>query len=81
MPEAALAQLKGFISLCKAQPQIIHRPELKFFKDYLMSLKAELPPPPAEEKEATPEPKKEEPKEEKKEESEVKACCRIIHFD
>ena len=45
MPEAALAQLKGFISLCQAQPQIIHRPELKFFKDYLESMGATLPAP------------------------------------
>ncbi len=50
MPEAALAQLKGFISLCQAQPQIIHRPELKFFKDYLESMDAKVPPPAPESK-------------------------------
>ena len=47
MPEAAIQQLKGFIQLCKAQPQIIHKPELKFFKDYLESMGATLPQSPA----------------------------------
>ena len=27
--------LKGFIQLCKANPAVLHMPELAFYKDYL----------------------------------------------
>jgi len=46
LPEAALQQLQAFIQACKVQPQILHKPQLAFFKDYLVSLGAKLPEPP-----------------------------------
>ncbi|XP_056647635.1 putative protein FAM10A4 [Diorhabda sublineata] len=39
----AVDKLKQFISICKTTPDIIHIPELSFFKDYLESLGAKLP--------------------------------------
>ncbi|CAG9831863.1 unnamed protein product [Diabrotica balteata] len=39
----AVDKLKQFISLCKSNPDILHLPDLKFFKDYLESLGASLP--------------------------------------
>jgi len=47
LPKSAVDQLKGFISLCKSKPEIIHNEELAFFKDYLLSMNATLPPVPA----------------------------------
>ena len=55
LPKAAIDQLQGFITLLKAKPEILHKPELKFFLDYLESLGANIPPAPAKQ-EATPEP-------------------------
>jgi len=40
----SLAQLKKFIEVVKSNTDIIHTPELKFFKDYLHSLHATIPP-------------------------------------
>ena len=48
LPKSALDQLKGFISLCKSKPEIIHNEELTFFREYLLSMGANLPPAPAE---------------------------------
>jgi len=57
LPKAALDQLKGFITLCSAKPEVLHNPELAFFKDYLVTLGANLPPKPAqEEKKSSPAP-------------------------
>ncbi|PHJ23903.1 hsp70 interacting protein hip [Cystoisospora suis] len=39
-----VAELKTFISLCRRDPSIVHRPELLFFKEYLESLHASIPP-------------------------------------
>ena len=58
LPKAAVDQLKGFITLCRSKPEVIHNEELSFFKDYLVSMGANLPPKP-----------KESPKETKTEES------------
>jgi len=58
LPKAALDQLKGFITLCRANPAVLHNPELAFFTDYLLSLGAVLPPKPKEETKETPESKK-----------------------
>lgn len=44
LPKAALDQLKGFISLCKTKPEILHNPDLAFFRDYLLTMGATLPP-------------------------------------
>jgi len=38
-----LELLKQFVSACKANPSILHVPDLKFFKDWLLALGAKLP--------------------------------------
>uniref|UniRef100_T1INK0 Hsp70-interacting protein N-terminal domain-containing protein n=1 Tax=Strigamia maritima TaxID=126957 RepID=T1INK0_STRMM len=43
-------QLQGFIQLCQATPEVLHAPELAFFKNYLIGLGATLPAKPAEPK-------------------------------
>ena len=64
LPKSAVDQLKGFISLCKSKPEVIHNEELLFFKEYLISMGATLPPEPRDKPEKKPEPAKQE--EEKK---------------
>ncbi|KOB63483.1 Hsc70-interacting protein 1 [Operophtera brumata] len=39
-----LVQLKAFISACQAEPALLHHPKLEFFKDFLLSMGAVLPP-------------------------------------
>ncbi|GAB6027262.1 Hsc70-interacting protein [Chamberlinius hualienensis] len=39
-----LLQLSEFVKLCQTYPDILYTPELSFFRDYLMSLGATLPP-------------------------------------
>lgn len=46
IPQQQLLQLKAFISVLQAKPDILHTPELSFFKEYLESLGATLPPKP-----------------------------------
>jgi len=60
LPEKQLNDLKGFVNLLKAKPQILHQPDLKFFKDYLASLGANIP------AQVEPEPKPREPEPEPK---------------
>ncbi|KAK3864206.1 hypothetical protein Pcinc_030090 [Petrolisthes cinctipes] len=36
-------RLEKFIQACRANPQVLHHPELSFFKEYLVSLGANLP--------------------------------------
>jgi Hsp70-interacting protein N N-terminal domain len=58
LPQSALEQLKGFIMLCRTKPEILHKDELAFFREYLTSLGARLPPAPEPaQKERKPEPK------------------------
>jgi len=45
LPAKQLGELKVFINLVKQQPNLLHTPDLKFFKDYLDSLGATIPPP------------------------------------
>ncbi|CAL2036552.1 unnamed protein product [Caenorhabditis brenneri] len=42
-----VALLKQFIGMCQSKPEILHAPEFGFFRDYLVSLGATLPPKPA----------------------------------
>ena len=49
LPKSAVDQLKGFISLCKSKPEMIHNEELTFFREYLLSMGATLPPVPSKE--------------------------------
>ena len=58
LPQSALEQLKGFIMLCRTKPEILHKEELAFFREYLSSLGARLP--------AAPEPAPKEPSTESK---------------
>ena len=46
MDKDQLSQLSEFVSLLKQQPNLIHAPELLFFKDFLLSLGATLVPEP-----------------------------------
>ena len=62
LPKAALDQLKGFITLCRSKPEVLHNEELTFFSDYLLSMGATLPPKPDQK-----------PKEAQKEESKASA--------
>jgi len=59
LPKAALDQLKGFITLCRSKPEVLHNPELTFFSEYLLTMGATLPPKP---EEVEKEQQKEEPK-------------------
>jgi len=38
--------LKQFVTACKANPTILHSPEISFFKEWLLSLNATIPEPP-----------------------------------
>lgn len=46
MEARQLQELRQFVQLCKSNPAILHRPELHFFKEWLLSLGASVPPPP-----------------------------------
>ncbi|XP_058227171.1 TPR repeat-containing thioredoxin TDX isoform X2 [Rhododendron vialii] len=44
MEAEKVAELKGFVKECQSNPSIIHNPSLAFFKNYLQSLGARIPP-------------------------------------
>ncbi|WRX17746.1 Thioredoxin domain - like 10 [Theobroma cacao] len=46
MDASKLAELKLFVDQCKSNPSIVHNPSLSFFKSYLQSLGARIPPDP-----------------------------------
>lgn len=64
LPQDKIRDLKLFIDLCRKDPDLVHHPELEFFKNYLESLGAVVPP------KQTFENKPEKPKEESKPEPE-----------
>lgn len=41
-----VSELKEFIESCKSNPSLLHTPSLQFFKSYLLSLGARIPPQP-----------------------------------
>lgn len=41
-----VGELKEFIEACKSNPSLLHTPSLSFFKTYLLSLGANIPPQP-----------------------------------
>jgi len=43
MSSEQIAQLKAFVGSLKADPKILHVPDLKFFKDYIESLGGKIP--------------------------------------
>eukprot|EP00262_Sarcandra_glabra_P004673 TRINITY_DN1586_c0_g1_i1.p1 TRINITY_DN1586_c0_g1~~TRINITY_DN1586_c0_g1_i1.p1 ORF type:complete len:403 (+),score=131.04 TRINITY_DN1586_c0_g1_i1:144-1352(+) len=45
MDAAKVNQLKVFIEQCKSNPSLLHDPSISFFRDYLLSLGAMIPPP------------------------------------
>uniref|UniRef100_A0A5K3FRD2 TPR_REGION domain-containing protein n=1 Tax=Mesocestoides corti TaxID=53468 RepID=A0A5K3FRD2_MESCO len=45
LPPQLLKDAERFVSILKSDPELLHRPELKFLKDYLLSLGATIPPP------------------------------------
>ncbi|CAI2349289.1 unnamed protein product [Caenorhabditis sp. 36 PRJEB53466] len=65
-----VALLKQFIGMCQENPAVLHAPEFAFFRDYLTSLGATLPPKP-EGNPAASEPKAKAPKAEKPAEPEI----------
>ncbi|XP_072973771.1 TPR repeat-containing thioredoxin TDX isoform X2 [Typha angustifolia] len=46
MDAQKIAQLKAFVDYCQSNPSVLHDPPLAFFKDYLQSLGARIPPDP-----------------------------------
>ncbi|KAK4394898.1 TPR repeat-containing thioredoxin TDX [Sesamum angolense] len=40
-----IEELKGFVEHCKQDPSVLHTPSLAFFKNFLQSLGAQIPPP------------------------------------
>lgn len=40
-----IEELKGFVEHCKQNPSVLHTPSLAFFKNFLQSLGAQIPPP------------------------------------
>jgi suppressor of tumorigenicity protein 13 len=58
LPKEALDQLKAFVTLVKTKPDVLHTPELLFFKEFLESFGCKVPGATAHNKtpKATPEP-------------------------
>ncbi|XP_018523179.1 hsc70-interacting protein [Lates calcarifer] len=46
MDPRKVAELKGFVQLCESNPMILHLPEMSFFRTWLLSMGATIPPPP-----------------------------------
>ncbi|XP_035766701.1 hsc70-interacting protein [Neolamprologus brichardi] len=46
MDPRKVAELKGFVQLCEANPGILHLPEMGFFRTWLLNMGATIPPPP-----------------------------------
>ncbi|XP_031281970.1 TPR repeat-containing thioredoxin TDX [Pistacia vera] len=44
MDSSKISDLRHFVHLCKSNPSLLHHPSLAFFKSYLDSLGAEIPP-------------------------------------
>jgi len=52
LDEKSLTQLKAFVHLIQQNTDVLHAPELKFFKDFLVGMNATIPP--IKKKETTP---------------------------
>ncbi|WCJ42105.1 tetraticopeptide domain-containing thioredoxin [Euphorbia peplus] len=44
MDSSKIAELKQFVEQCKSNPSLLHQPSFSFFKSYLQSLGARIPP-------------------------------------
>ncbi|VDD87085.1 unnamed protein product [Enterobius vermicularis] len=63
--------LKQFVSSCKRNPGILHQPRFAFYKEYLESLGAKIPPAPAAEEESKKQSEGNEPSKEQVEEEDT----------
>ena len=45
LPQESLEQLKMFLNLVKQTPQLLHTPDLLFFKEFIESFGGVIPPP------------------------------------
>lgn len=43
IPNEFIQQAKQFVTLLKSNPEILHAPEMKFFKEYIESLGGKVP--------------------------------------
>ncbi|XP_042372995.1 hsc70-interacting protein-like [Plectropomus leopardus] len=46
MDPAKVTELKGFVNMCESSPEILHLPEMGFFRTWLQGMGATIPPPP-----------------------------------
>ncbi|XP_059203042.1 hsc70-interacting protein [Centropristis striata] len=45
MDPRKLSELKGFVQMCESSPDILHLPEMGFFRTWLLNMGATIPPP------------------------------------
>lgn len=46
MDPRKVSELKSFVQMCQANPGVLHIPEMSFFRTWLLSMGATIPPPP-----------------------------------
>ncbi|XP_069823457.1 hsc70-interacting protein [Dendropsophus ebraccatus] len=61
MDPRKVQELREFVRMCQGNPAVLHRSELGFFTEWLLSMGASIPSPPAEESIPKEEPRQEEP--------------------
>ncbi|XP_011602054.1 hsc70-interacting protein-like [Takifugu rubripes] len=44
MDPRKLSELKGFVQLCETKPEMLHLPEMSFFREWLLGMGATIPP-------------------------------------
>ncbi|KAM9746202.1 hsc70-interacting protein [Menidia menidia] len=44
MDPRKVAELKGFVKMCESNPEILHLPEMSFFRSWLLNMGATIPP-------------------------------------
>ncbi|XP_072224676.1 hsc70-interacting protein [Leuresthes tenuis] len=45
MDPRKVAELKGFVKMCESNPDLLHLPEMSFFRTWLLNMDATIPPP------------------------------------
>lgn len=56
MTDVQIELLKHFVSLCQTDPDILHQPQMAFYRQYLESLGATIPPPKSSKKQSNSDP-------------------------